>query len=738
MQTVFYDRLTQTLTEIIDRRHTILGQWSLSNDLSEGNFLNSVPVTAGDFLVPELSGCWSFLSPCGLRIDGTYAKSQLPDELESESIRTLGVHLAHLADEGGGWCEWLDVVPLVPGMSDAVEFLPLEQKIKDSFGHLETVCKRPRAHLHVEVERVNIAKARRVPSSAPAYLASHTEDWDRPLLKGVLPKRILAEVRQDQVDIYENRVAARLVDNLLFYLLRRIQVVRKLLKVFEDKENYSNKVGGTYLRQNRILRLWGNSIDSNEGRRKAERTLKELEWLKFKLMGLMDSPLYREVPRRSFVATTLRVTNILANDQHYRYVAELWNEWGKSSSSRTKSPKETYSIYQELCSGFDGFTVLLVVRALHEMGYEPDDNALGNKLAPGCALPINGNGINFIFSWEMDGSVSIKLARSSLRFISFANNFAASLSEEQTQPIIDKCKNLSENKNDRVVMLYASSDESKISALPLDIQRCLHSVGNDPRTNLPSTVGLLPVSPWEIGSVERVARALRWHLDSERFLEYPISILVDKTTDADFQAGEKDGWLDVLQGKVSILRPPMDFEWELLNLPGQLTDTEKQLNNTEIEHERLSSALRGAVRDGKTGTLNPQKKAAHQLKIDLGKKVEQIGQLLNNFEEARRKMESLIMCPSCGTIIDAKHHFEIKGQGSFQCKCPDCRTWWGTKICEEGHKFSIMLPGEWFESEPQVPGWEDIVYGSDLLAVPGKTDRGEWGFVCPACGIVTT
>lgn len=738
MSMVFYNRLTQTESEDADKRQTILGQWRFSGNLHEGNFLNSVPVSAQDFLVPEISGGWAFLSPAGSRLEGSYPKLQLPDELESESIRTLGGHLKQLSTEDGSWCDWLDIVPLVPGMSEDVEILPLEQKLRESFGHLESVCNKPRAHLHVEVERVNIAKARRVPASAPAYLAAHTEDWDRPLLRGVLPKRVLAEVRHDQIDIYENRVAARLVDNLLFYLQNRIQKVSKLLKVFTDKENYSSKAGGTYLRQSRILKLWGNSIDSNEGRKKAERTLKELEWLKYKLMGLMDSPLYREVPKRSYVATTLRMTNILANDQHYRHVAELWTEWSKSGIARSKSPKEVYATYQELCSGLDAFAALLIIRALDELGYSPADDALVERISPGCTFPVFGNGIIFDFLWEMDGTVSISLGKSRLRFISFANNFALCANEEQAQSVFDKCKSLAGSDREKIVLLYASSDECKTSALPFEIQRSFHTVGNDPRTNTPPSVGFLPVSPWEIGSVERIARALRWHLDSERFLDCPISLPVDKAVTVDLKTGIRAGWVEVSNGEIKVMRPPMDFEWQQLGLDGQLLQARRKLEDVEMEHERLSDELREAVRDGKTGTLNQQKKATQQEKTAQGKMVESLERLIKNFEIARAKMESLVKCPACGTFADSKLHFEVRGKGSFRCECPECRTWWGTKICESGHRFSVMLPREWYETETMSAGWEDITYGSDLLAVPGKTERGEWGFVCPYCGGVTT
>lgn len=217
---------------------------------------------------------------------------------------------------------------------------PLELLIREHFGHLETVCRKPRTHLHVEVQRVPVSKARRIPPAAASYLAAHTEDWDRPLLRGILPKRILAEVRQDQVDIYENRVVARLLDNLSAYLSRRINVIRRLLKVFREKEDYSTSIAGTYQRGCRMSKLWGESIDANEGRKKAEATLRDPEWLKYKVMGLLGSPLYEEVPRRAFVPTTLKSTNILTNDQHYQRVADLWREWARTGAGRTQSPAE--------------------------------------------------------------------------------------------------------------------------------------------------------------------------------------------------------------------------------------------------------------------------------------------------------------------------------------------------------------------------------------------------------------
>ena len=49
-----------------------------------------------------------------------------------------------------------------------------------------------------------------------------------------------------------------------------------------------------------------------------------------------------------------------------------------------------------------------------------------------------------------------------------------------------------------------------------------------------------------------------------------------------------------------------------------------------------------------------------------------------------------------------------------------------------------MLPsGDFVEVEETESGWEDRVYGSDLLAVPARGEDGAWGFICPECGTVS-
>ena len=160
MDELFYDRFSGKSFDLLPVGRTVLGRWLLRVPPDKDVFLNSVPAQSGEFLVPELSGNWRVLDGGGAVQQGRTTRKLDPEEVEAESIRTMGRHLDDLVGADATWLEWLDVVPLVPGMSDAVDLLPLEQLIRELFGHLEAVCMKPRAHLHVEVERVPVAKAR--------------------------------------------------------------------------------------------------------------------------------------------------------------------------------------------------------------------------------------------------------------------------------------------------------------------------------------------------------------------------------------------------------------------------------------------------------------------------------------------------------------------------------------------------------------------------------------------------
>ncbi len=717
MGILFKNRLSGEETATPERE-AFLSQWVVSKTDS-GVFLNTAPdpINGGDFLIPNAKAQWSLLNKeDGQQQSGVFDKHLLPDELEAVSIRAIGKSLEELSDQNANWKIWRKVSPLVPSMSERIEIQPFEKKIRKHIGHLEQIFRKPKAHLWTEIQRVLLSRARRIPHQAANYLAAHTEDWERPTLRGVLPKRILAMVTEDHWNIYENQVAVRLTDHLHTYLNRRVTEVRRLLNIFEEID-YSGSAAGIYLRRNRIYKLWGeiyNDKDANVAYQKTKDTLKELEYLKYKIAGLKDTFLYREIPRRTSVSNTLKITNIFVNDLHYRHVAVLWKEWSKQGIAKAKTPQDVYDEYQELCRSFDSFCLLLTLRAFDQLKFEPSDSDLETPIKKEANLPLFGSICEASVKWNDDGVISVEKDDSILlRLIPLVSALGANPTGNIVERHLDTISN-AVSSDPLTIVLYLPSPESRETRLPVEIQKRLHTIGND----LPQgqkKVGFLPVSPWEIGSVERVARAIRWVLWGSEFLKYPPEIEVPATVNLP----DNLGWMMPVESDNSykILRLPRDNERTnisliLNNVRRQLED---RLNISQCSRNNaVSAAQRNLFNNQIAGT-----------EAD----IEQIRKIEDDLAQAYEYLNHLLCCPVCSSVISP--WFFQYGNDLFSCTCSGCGgAIWGIKICRPcGNRFPFLLPQLPNDNDRQA-GWVDQVIGMDVLAVPQSNDD----FICPFCG----
>ena len=689
-------------------------------------FMNSLPAHDGMFLVPESAGRWHLLRGAE-RVEGTFPRAQMLDPLDVASIRTVGRSLGELVDQGGTWLDVLDVSPLVPGMSNRVEFQPFEQLLKESVGHLAEVCRKPRTHLRVEVERMAVSRARRFPAQAANYLAAHTEDWERPTLRSVVPKRILATVREDQFDIYENRVAVRLVDHLVVYLRRRVHEVTRLLRVFEEATgNHGAAAVGSHWRQARIYKLWGETLDASEAKRKAERTLAQLKHLLFTISGMKDSVLYREVPRMATVGTTLTMTNILSDDAHYQRVAELWLEWARLGQQRAVRPRAYFEEMQDLCRSFDSFALLLTLRALDQLGFEPTN--LERSLSDHEAEVRHGSRVVRL-SWAMaNGAISLHGdSVEPLRIVPLCSSLAA-LDDEQLRGVLADADAHAVNGATTVILYPSPSDAPAFEHLAPELAGRLRSLAHEVSNAGQRAVGFLPVSPWDIGSVERMARQLRWVTTAPTFLAYPPMIARPDL----LELGRGHAWLEVAGNQLRIVRAPLGND----AVPAkQFVDhAAAQLKQLEEERESVSLKLREAVRDrGVTGVVNARKKELNAEITDAEKRLEALRRFERELSRAVGVVEDLLRCPICDTRADARRDFEPKGQ-HFSCTCSDCSTTWGTIACGRCSKSIpvLQLHGSEWMTKAGEPGWVDRTLGADVLAVP-RVVGSEIEFVCPSC-----
>ncbi|MSQ84700.1 MAG: DUF2357 domain-containing protein, partial [Myxococcales bacterium] len=214
---------------------------------------------------------------------------------------------------------------------------PLDREILRHLRHLQQVCQTPRMHLRVEEERLPVGRARRTPMRAVADLVAHPENWEHRSLRSISPSRVLARQVEDDFDLYENRVAARLVDHLLTYLAQRLEELNRIGAILNISRDHGEHMRATSpWRARRIGQLWSTTLEDNTADELRE-TLGALDRAQRSLQQLLDSQLYRNVPRRHSVAVSLNPTNILINDQHYRKVALLWRVWAQFGHRRPET-----------------------------------------------------------------------------------------------------------------------------------------------------------------------------------------------------------------------------------------------------------------------------------------------------------------------------------------------------------------------------------------------------------------
>ena len=753
----FRDRISGRLFEVEQLpERTLFGRWLFDpKDAAAPMRINGCPADAGDALTPGAASDWALIRPGDtVPTRGRFFADPLPDEQDVEALLQLGGLLRDPEKAKGGWLDWSETSPLAPGLDEAIKPHPLRRTTSrpSSITSLPS-AETPRTHIRVETERVLVARARRIAPNAPAWLASHTEDWDYRKISGVQPRRILAEVREERWDLYENRVAVRLVDSLVTWLRRRIAEVRRILDdIFARMESFGESVSGTRHRAERIYRMWGEAWDASHGREIAERTLKRLDRLLYRVLGLMDSRLYRRIPRRAPAPRVLRMTNLLRNDDHYRGVTRLWHAWSRLPALRAPSPSELYVRHQKLCSGFDAWCMLLVVRACSQLNLDPaEDEEWESEIRPGCNIPLDRG---FHIEWQEEGSVTLADgARTLVRFVPLVHALERARTPRAVRARIDPLVDGSTDAAHWTVILHpavpGSPPHDSLAGIgdPPEWVRAHDNgpgrggerpIGNpsDRVVGVRGAVDFMRVSPFSLDSVERVSRALRWATLAPRMLAYPWGVrAVEEWVIPDMV--ETGTWL-VGRGSSSwaVVRPPHQNELSKLNIANRLRDARSRRDSLKEQHHKVQDDLRSTRGDRRRmSELNREKNRL----LPRVREVEDAVGRLSDFEQelrsACRNVTALATCPVCG---GAEVDFDPRENDCFAARCGSkgCNALWELRHdAETGSRIPVLLPSDakpatWpTDADPRQ--WVDDILGCDILAVPRYRSGDDIGFRPP-------
>ncbi|MFD0169196.1 DUF2357 domain-containing protein [Streptomyces decoyicus] len=246
-------------------------------------------------------------------------------DLDSLLVRHLLALSSRLAEEATTLDDWLAMPPIILDVSDETEALPPEDAFERESGAVRTVCHRPYTRLRTVEETLPTSRVRSIAVGAAARLAARPEDWVSHTLAGVRPRRLLARRSEEDVDIYENRVAVAVLNVMRSHLQQRIAKLRDLSRMVGDVHGLLMPSEGSSWRARRDLTgLLRNIEDSSRHQEAAEIRLRRLESSLAAVEIMLSSPLACAVDHRSAPPRDLHPTNLLSSDPHYRRVALLW------------------------------------------------------------------------------------------------------------------------------------------------------------------------------------------------------------------------------------------------------------------------------------------------------------------------------------------------------------------------------------------------------------------------------
>lgn len=431
-----------------------------------------------------------------------------PDPLVVASV----INIARRLECTGSVQEYLDTPVLVPDIAGQAASTELDKAIERHLPALSAVCGQPHDRLKVEHVLVRAAQARRVPVAGLARLASRSEDWAGVRFGEIVPGKLLAQRYDEDNDFYENQVAVQLVDGLRRYIAQRVDQLEKLARHLADLERYQQALESGHLShwtRNRLAKFFAEA--ARESNRQSVPVADALDWLtklRVRVNLLRGSPLYGKANRRSAIPSRLRRTNLLIRDRRYYDTARLWETWALRESRESDILREHR---REFPTAYTAYVLAIVLRACQILDLTSSDP--NQPVANGTPVELRTtDGIRLRLLTA--GEDTIELSADGIpvvRVVALADDLTAGGSATEADESVTAL--FCDLSGATVPTIVAHpSDASARDAIPDDLVRRMHWTGRfPPDTGAPEALrGVIPVTPLEIESIERMARALRW------------------------------------------------------------------------------------------------------------------------------------------------------------------------------------------------------------------------------------
>lgn len=603
--------------------------------------LNATAVRPGWYLAAD--GTWTLWDETRHhRDEGDFGHDAMPDDITTYIVTAIGRRLHSLVAQGTAAEQWLSETPLMGGadMDERLRPRDIDEVIERCLPHLRAACHQPVARLRAVNRLVPASRARRVTPAAITRLTARSEDWAALRPNGIRPGRLLDPARETDLDFYENRVLARLVDHLWDYVQGRLAEVERIEAMLDDVGTYAEDASGRPWRVSQYMFfLIEGLVESSTRRTRAKQLRADLERLRNALVELRGPAILPGVHRHTDVGTVLRTTNVFTNDDRYRRAAELWRAWVAARSGKAASGPSNDRI-QEWCESFTLYTGLLLTHALAQLDLVPE-----GPFEPGGEARCAGRFSEPVgLRWEQAGTFVLSCGGEPvLRVVPVAHALVASERPGRIAQEIDALAAAAET-DPRTLVVYPGQRERR-GRLPLHIRlRTFQSCEAPAPSSGGRAPSLLPVSPLEIDSVTRLARSLRWALAQHLFARYPARI----DCPGRYANAVADGtdWIATSTNGLTIVRPPA---------PRELAAVRRRI-----------------------GTLGHRTAQFMQR----GDNAELVDRLQDEIAAAAESLAELARCPLCrNASSDPSRTFQARDKSTFRSTCEVCKASWELRRC---------------------------------------------------------
>jgi hypothetical protein len=103
----------------------------------------------------------------------------------------------------------------------------LSQKVK-------AICSSPKQGIRTDELVQDVSMVKRINTNTLNHLASHTEHWKARTLSGLIPKRLRADIIEDEINIYENLFFKMAIDDIADYTSKQMSSLQ-----LEKRYHYS-------------------------------------------------------------------------------------------------------------------------------------------------------------------------------------------------------------------------------------------------------------------------------------------------------------------------------------------------------------------------------------------------------------------------------------------------------------------------------------------------------------------